>query len=130
MVLPGTVLVHRNSLPAIASGLRCFQVQDASCPRDWLSARHDLDPDELDNELAGAGWQFVHRAPIRTIAFGFNRSRIIQTAMRRLIADVERLKCDCLEVDEVTTSSFLGIRWVSISARARHIQLNPPLTHR
>ena len=31
-------------------------------------------------------------------------------------------KCNCLEIDEVATRSFLGMPGVSVSAHTRHIQ--------
>jgi len=129
MVMPGSVLIRRDALPLAAPCLRCFQV-DASCPNDWLSARHDLNPDELENELAAAGWRFIHRAPLRTMVFGFNRAKMIQAALKRIIASVRRQRCNCLEVDDVTTRSYLGIRYVSISARARHVQEDPAFSGR
>ena len=121
MVMPGSVLIQRDALPVAAPCLRCFQV-DATCPHDWLSARHDLNPGELENELAAAGWRFIHRSPLRTMVFGFNRTRMIQVALKRIIAMVRRQRCNCLEVDDLTTRSFLGVRFVSISARVRHLQ--------
>jgi len=128
MVMAGSVLIQRDALPVRAPCLRCFQLEDASCPQDWLSARHDLNPDELENELAAAGWQFIHRAPLRTTVFGFNRARMVRAALKRIIASVRRHRCNCLEVDDVTTRSFLGVRCVSISARARHVQREPALS--
>jgi hypothetical protein len=35
---------------------------------------------------------------------------------------VKRQQCNCLEIDQVTTHSFLGVPCVSISAHSRNIQ--------
>ena len=35
---------------------------------------------------------------------------------------VKRLSCNCIQIESVETRSFLGIPYVSLSVRPRHIQ--------
>ena len=53
---------------------------------------------------------------------GFDRARMIQTAVNRLLAAVTRQKCNCLEVDHITMHSFCGIPFVTVLAHSRNIQ--------
>jgi hypothetical protein len=59
---------------------------------------------------------------IKTTVFSFNRARTIHAALKRVIASVREQKCNCLEIDDVATHSFLGIPYVTVSAHPRHIQ--------
>ena len=59
---------------------------------------------------------------VRTTAFGFDRTRMIHSALRRAIISVGQQKCNCLEIDAVTSHSFLGIPYVSVSGHPRHFQ--------
>ena len=54
---------------------------------------------------------------IRRRAFGFDRAKRIQAALKRVMSNVR-------EIDGVATHSFLGIPYVSVSAHPRHIQKN------
>jgi hypothetical protein len=77
----------------------------------------------FERELKEAGWTFFFMAgEIKAIAFGFDRTKMIRAALKRLITNVRRQKCNCLEVDNVATRSFLGLPYVSVSAHSRHIQ--------
>ena len=44
------------------------------------------------------------------------------SALRRAITRVSQQKCNCLEIDAVTSHSFLGIPYVTVSGHPRHIQ--------
>ncbi len=84
---------------------------------------HDLSPRDLEKALAANGWTFHYLAgAIRATAFGFNQPDRVATALKRLIAIAKLKHCNCLEIDEVATHSFLGIPHASISAHLRHVQ--------
>jgi hypothetical protein len=59
---------------------------------------------------------------IRANAFGFERQKMVNAALKRVIASVQLQRCNCLEIDDVATHSFLGIPYITVSAHARHIQ--------
>jgi len=118
MITPGTILMDKDTLRP-----QCFQLEDDPYPNAWMSVRHTLTSHELEKELATAGWTFFYMAgAIRTMAFGFDRARMIHAALKRLIANVKLQRCNCLEIDDVATRSFLGMPYVSVSAHPRHIQ--------
>jgi hypothetical protein len=118
MITSGTILIEKGTPHP-----RCFQLEDDSYPNAWMSVTHNLTSHEFEKELATAGWTFFHMASaIRTMAFGFHRAKMIQTALKRVITNVRQQRCNCLEIDDVATHSFLGMPYVSVSAHARHIQ--------
>jgi hypothetical protein len=118
MITPGTILMERDTLRP-----QCVQLEDDSSPNAWMTVKHNLNSHELEKELATAGWTFFYMAnAIRTMAFGFDRAKTIHAALKRLITSVKLQKCNCLEIDDVATHSFLGMPYVSISAHPRHIQ--------
>ena len=59
---------------------------------------------------------------IKTTAFGFDAEKRLRAAVGRVIKDVQAQTCNCLEITDVATKSFLGVPYTSISAHARHIQ--------
>jgi len=59
---------------------------------------------------------------VRATAYGLDRQKSMDKALAKLIAGAMRQKCNCLEIDEVATRTFLGIPGVSVSAHTRHIQ--------
>jgi hypothetical protein len=118
MLTSGTILIEKDALrPA------CFQLEDAAGPNAWMPVTHHLTPHQLEAELAATGWNFFYMAhAIRTTAFGLNRANMIGAALQRVITNVRRQRCNCLEVDDVSMHSFLGLPYVSVSAHPRHIQ--------
>lgn len=119
MISPGTILINKD-----APRPECFQLESDSHSNDWGAVKHTLTAHELENELTRTGWTFFYMAnAIRTTAFGFDRAKMIEAALKRFIVAVRLQKCNCLEIDDVETHSFLGIPYVSLSGHARHIQL-------
>jgi hypothetical protein len=118
MITSGTILIEKDALHP-----QCFQLEDESSPNNWMSVKHNLTPHELERELATAGWTFFYMAgAITTTAFGFDRTKTVQAALKRVMTNVRLQKCNCLEVDRVAAHSFFGVPYVSVSAHARHIQ--------
>jgi hypothetical protein len=114
----GTILIEKHALRP-----QCFQLRDYAYPNAWMSVSHNLTPSELEKELSITGWTFFYMASaIRTTSFGFNRAKMIHAALKRIIADAKDQRCNCVEIDDVTTHSFLGMPYVRVSAHPRHIQ--------
>jgi hypothetical protein len=59
---------------------------------------------------------------LSTVSFGLDRKKMIHAALKRIITKTRLQKCNCLEIDEVATHSFLGAPYVSVTAHPRHIQ--------
>src|ERR1051326_5832918 len=118
MITPGVLLIERDALRP-----RCFEVEAGSHPNAWMSVKHTLPPQQLEKELSATGWTFFFMAgPIRTTAFGFNREKTVYAALNRGIKAVRRLSCNCLQIESVEMRSLLGVPYVSLSVRPRHIQ--------
>ena len=117
MITSGTVLMAGD-----APRPPCVQVDNQAFPSAWVSVTHSL-PHELEKCLLASGWTFFYMAgAFRTTAFGFDRTKMIHSALRRAIISVSQQKCNSLEIDAVTSHSFLGIPYVSVSGHPRHIQ--------
>jgi hypothetical protein len=118
MITPGTMLIEAN-----APRPPCFQLQTGAAPRAWMPVTHQLTSRDLEKELASTGWTFFYMASaIHATAAGFNREKAIDSALQRVIAGARLQHCNCIEIDEVSAHSFLGISYVSVSAHMRHIQ--------
>ena len=118
MITSGTILIDKN-----APHPPCFQLRDHAYTSAWMSVSHHLSTRDLEEELSATGWTFFYMASaIRASAFGFDRVKMLNAALRRLIANVKLQKCNCLEIDSVSNSSFLGIPYVSVSSHPRHVQ--------
>jgi hypothetical protein len=119
MITAGTLLIE-NSTPVP----QFLQIGTEPYPKAWRRLTTNRDFHELEKELSTAGWTFFYMAgEVRTIAFGFDRQKMIDAALGRLIANVRLQKCNCLEIDEVATHSFLGMPYVSVSGHPRHLQI-------
>ena len=117
-ISPGSILVERNTLLPESLGLESGLTESG-----WARVTDNPNRHQLEQKLASAGWTFFLMAGrIKTTAFGFERPRMIQTALKRLIAIVKLQKCNCLEIDDIAMHKFLGMPYVSVSAHARHIQ--------
>jgi len=118
MIEPGTILIKGD-----ASRPRCFQLNELACLDGWRSVKQNLTRRELETELSAAGWSLFYIAiAIKRSCFGFNRESMIRTALQRVARNVSRERCNCLEIDAVSTHSFLGLPYVSVSAHPRHLQ--------
>ena len=91
----------------------------------------NLDCHGLERELTKAGWTlFFMAGEIKTTVFGFDRQKIIRTAVKRLIANVGSRKLNCFELTRVAATSFLGVPYVNVFAHSRHIQRSSALSGR
>jgi hypothetical protein len=131
LITAGSILIEKGTL--LPEPMRLETEPQES---GWARIVDTPDRRQIEKELSAAGWTFFYMAGvIKTIAFGFDRSKTVRAAVDRLIQNVRRQECNCLEIDQVATHSFLGMPYVSVSAHSRHIQkgvvfsgtLTPPL---
>jgi hypothetical protein len=125
MIETGTLLMEKGTpIPQF------FSIGTESYPNAWIQATANFNFEEFEKELATAGWTFFYRAcEIRTIAFGFDKQRRTDAALRRLMGNATLQKCNCLEIDKVSMHSFLGLPYVSVSAHSRHLQKDSTFDH-
>lgn len=118
MIEPGTILMRSD-----AQHPQWVELSEEPYPDGWRSVTRNLTRRKLETELSAAGWTLFYIATaIRKTAFGFDREDMIRTALKRVITKVSVERCNCLEIDKVSTHSFLGMPYVSVSAHPRHLQ--------
>ena len=118
MIIPGTILMAQDALRP-----QWLRLDDESHPSGWRTVTHDLNPRDFERELASGGWAFFYMAgPVRTTKFGFDRAKMMNAALKRLIKDARLQKCNSLEIDDVETHSYLGVPYVTVSGHPRNIQ--------
>ncbi len=118
MIETGTLLMDKGTpVPQF------FSIGTESYPNAWIQVTANSNFENFEKELATAGWTFFYSAcEIKTIAFGFDKQRRTDAALRRLMSNATLQKCNCLEIDKVSMHSFLGLPYVSVSAHSRHLQ--------
>ncbi len=90
------------------------------------SALADTTPAQLGKELDNARWTFFYMAGgIHANAFGLNARSRMNRALTQVIHSTRHAHCNCLEITQMKQRSFLGLRYLSLSARSRHIQQSP-----
>jgi hypothetical protein len=83
----------------------------------------NLDGYGLNRKIEEAGWTFFCLAgEIKTIAFGFKGQKRIRRALKRILARLKSEEFNSLEIARVASKRFLGLPYVSVFARSRHIQ--------
>ena len=118
MIMSGSLLIERDAVRP-----PCLEVEPGSHPNGWIFVRQTQTPQRLENELLATGWTFFLTAgPIRETALGFNRQKTAQAALNRCIQAVIKHGSNCLQIESVEMHSCLGVQYVSVSVRPRHIQ--------
>lgn len=118
MITPGAILFQEGTV--LPQPLR---LEAGPHTGGWSAIAGHLNGHQINAALGSDGWTFFYMAgATRAKAFGFDRTRMVDAALGRLIANVKLQKCNCLQIDEVAMHSFLGMPYVSLSAHSRHIQ--------
>jgi hypothetical protein len=121
MITSGTILIEKGTvLP------ESFRLESQSYAGAWMPVGGSRSAHDLEHELSTAGWTFFYMAGgITANAYGFDKQKTVNTALKHLIASAGLQKCNCLEIDEVAMHSFLGMPYVSVSAHSCNIQKGP-----
>src|SRR5579872_2528555 len=116
-IAPGTILMKENTcLP------ETVRVSRQATWSGWVAIK-SLDPRGLDKQLSEAGWSIHFLAgSVKKVAFGFDAEGRFGRAMRNAIKHAQMEKCNCVEFDQMTEKSILGIPYTSVSVHSRHIQ--------
>jgi len=89
----------------------------------------DLDGDGLGRKIQEVGWAFFCLAgEISVTVFGIDEEKIVRRAVARILARLKSEKFNSLEITRVASAAskrFLGVTYVTVSARSRHIQEGP-----
>jgi hypothetical protein len=116
-IAPGTILMKEDThLPA------SVRLSRRASWSGWIAIK-SLDPRGLDTQLREVGWTFRFIAgSVRKGAFGFDSEARFDRAMNRAIKAVQADDCNCVEFDQMTETSILGVPYTSVSVHSRHIQ--------
>lgn len=98
-------------------------IQPAPRADGWSSVAQSTTPLLREQRLAASGWTFAFRAPaLATTAYGFKGAAMFDTAMARLQSEVLRHGCNGVEIDSVSTHSFLGFPYLRITGHPRDLR--------
>ncbi len=113
----GTILIREGAeLP------KAVRIESAPYMAGWRLV-NNLDGYELDRKIHQAGWNFFcHAGKVKAITFGRDEQGMVRRAVKRILGKVNVEKFNSLEITQVVTQRFQGVRCVSVSARPRHIQ--------
>ena len=116
----GTILIKEGTL--LPESLR---FESESCAPGWRLVQN-LDGYELGRKIHEAGWTFFCLAgEIGATVFGFDEQKTLRRAVGQILANLGSAEFNTLEIMRVTSEAskrFLGVRYVTVSARSRHIQ--------
>lgn len=121
MITTGTILIEKGTvLP------QSFRLESQSHAGAWMSVGGSRSTHDVEKELTTGGWNFFYMAGgITANAFGFDKQKTVNSALKQLIASARLQKCNCLEIDEVAMRSFWGMPYASVSAHSCNIQRGP-----
>ena len=92
------------------------------CATGWRLVK-DLDGFGLDRKIRIVGWRFFCIAgEIKAIVLGFEGQKNVRRAVKRMLVRLKSEKFNSLEITRVASKRFLGVPYVNVSARSRHIQ--------
>jgi hypothetical protein len=115
-ITAGTILIEDGTVIADSMVLRREPYASG-----WASLMFSYR--ELEKEVSKADWNLFYIASdIKKNAFGFDRKKNLRTAVDRVIMAVKANHCNCLEITQVTPSSFFKLPYVTVTAHSRHIQ--------
>jgi hypothetical protein len=81
---------------------------------------------QLGRELESAGWTVSDMAgEMKTTGFGLNRETVLRNAIVQAIKAAKLWAFNYLELTEVRRKSLLGVSFIRIAVRGKHIQISP-----
>jgi hypothetical protein len=89
----------------------------------WSRLANTFDIRQFERDQLAGGWTLFFMAGLITAtAFGWDKTKLFDTALARIFAAVKLQKCNCVEIYDVGMRSFAGIPYLRIAAHPRHIQ--------
>ena len=77
----------------------------------------------FDRKIHAAGWNFFFMAAeVKAMFFGSLGAAKVQSALKRILAQVKPQHFNGLEVTAIAARHFLGVPYVTVSAHSRHLQ--------
>ena len=120
----GSILIEEGTL--LPESLR-FESEPYS--NGWRFVKN-LDGYGLDRKIRDAGWNFFYMAgELKVSVFGHVGEGTGRRAIKEILGKLKLDKFNCLEITQVAGKRFLGLPYVNVSARWRHIQESLVLFH-
>ena len=94
----------------------------------WRSVKN-LNGDDLDRKIRLAGWTLFDLSHVNASVFGFDREKAVHGAVKRALAKTRSDNFNALEISQVVAKHFLGLPYVTVCARMRHVQESMFLLH-
>jgi hypothetical protein len=120
----GTILIKEDTL--LPEGV---QLESDPCLKGWRLVKNP-GSSGIDRKLSEAGRTFFYMAgEVGAMAFGSDSEKTTRRAIKKVIANIESERFNCLEISQVAAKSFLGLPYVAVTAHPRHIQEGVFLFH-
>jgi len=118
----GTILVHESLILP-----KSLSIETSKFSKDWRVITTDRKA--LDTRISSAGWNFFFTVgKLESSAFGAMTPASIRRGLRSILRQVQDLHFNAVEIGEIQSHHTFGlIRWISVSAYARHIQRSEQL---
>lgn len=114
----GSILIAEGSL------LPELLFESEPYAQGWRLVRN-LNSYGMEQIVGKAGWRVLYMTEvIKTSIFGSDQEKTRRKAIKQVIAKMRSKNFNCLEITQVTVKRFLGLPYLSIYARSRHIQEN------
>ena len=112
----GTMMVHHSAV------LEPLELESEPYSRNWRSMG-TLESSTLNRKVRDKGWNlFFMAGEIRTVVPAWGGQGTLRPGIMRLLAQTRLQHFNCLEVHQIRKLHFLGIPYISITARPRHLQ--------
>lgn len=120
----GTILIKEGTL--LPEGL---QLESEPYSKGWKLVKN-LDGPGLDRKLCEASWTFFYVAGgVDATTVGFDLEKMTRRAVKSVLVSMTSHRLNCLEIVQVDRKDFLGLPYVTVSGRQRHIQESMFLLH-
>jgi hypothetical protein len=119
----GTILIREGTaLP------EALPVESEPYSAGWRVVKN-LDGDGFARKIQKAGWAiFCQAGEIKATVFGLDEEKMARRAVAHILANPVSKKFNSLEITQVASAAskrYLGVTYVTVSARSRHIQEGP-----
>lgn len=119
-ITTGTILIKDNALLP-----KELQFESEPCMPGWGLVKN-FDGYAFNREIQKTGWTFFCLAgEIKATVFGIDSQKIARRAIERILARTKSEEFNSLEITRVASvgsERFPLVRYVTVSARPRHIQ--------
>ena len=120
----GTILIKESTLLP-----ESLQLESEPYSKGWRLVKN-LGSSGLDRGLCEARWTFFYMAEeVSAVVVGFDLEKMTRRAVKRVLGSMKSDRYNCLEIVHVAVNRFLGLSYVTVLARPRHIQESMFLFH-